>query len=143
MQKPKKAQESQTVMTEMIFPNDTNTLGNLMGGNLMRLLDIAGAIAAQKHCNRIVVTASVDNISFREPIRLGDVVTLRAKATRAFNSSLEIRIDVDAENIPAGKKIASHSAYLLLWRWILTVAPWRFQKLNPRRKKKRNCFKVL
>jgi acyl-CoA hydrolase len=112
MPKPKKANESLTVMTEMIFPNDTNTLGNLMGGNLMRLLDIAGAIAAQKHCNRIVVTASVDNVQFKEAIPLGSVVTLQAKVTRAFNSSLEVVVEVWAENIPAGTKIHTNKAFL-------------------------------
>ncbi len=98
-------------MTELVLPNDTNTLNNLMGGRLMHWMDIVSAIAGQKHCNSIVVTASVDNISFRSPIQLGNVVTLRAKVTRSFNSSVEIRIDVDAEDIPAGKKVASHSAY--------------------------------
>ena len=82
-----------------------------MGGRLMHWMDIVSAIAGQKHCESIVVTASVDNISFRSPSRLGDVVTLRARATRAFNSSVEIRIDVDAENIPEGRKIDSNSAY--------------------------------
>jgi acyl-CoA hydrolase len=77
----------------------------------MHWMDIVSAIAGQKHCNCTVVTASVDNISFRTPIQLGNVVTLRARVTRAFNSSLEIRIDVEAENIPEGKKVASNSAY--------------------------------
>jgi len=77
----------------------------------MHWMDIVSAIAAQKHCNRIVVTASVDNISFREPIRLGDVVTLKAKVTRAFSSSVEVRIDVSAENIPSGTTVQSNSAY--------------------------------
>jgi len=98
-------------MTELVLPNDTNTLNNLMGGRLMHWMDVVSAIAGQKHCNCIVVTASVDNISFRSPIQLGNVVTLRARATRAFNSSVEIRIDVDAENIPEGKKVMSNSAY--------------------------------
>ena len=77
----------------------------------MHWMDIVSAIAAQKHCNRIVVTASVDNISFREPIRLGDVVTLKARVTRAFSSSVEVRIDVSAENIPSGTKTESNSAF--------------------------------
>lgn len=98
-------------MTELVLPNDTNTLNNLMGGRLMHWMDIVSAIAAQKHSNRIVVTASVDNISFRHPILLGNVVTLKAKVTRAFNSSMEVRIDVDAEDIPASKKLESNSAY--------------------------------
>ncbi len=77
----------------------------------MHWMDVVSAIAGQKHCNSIVVTASVDNISFRSPIQLGNVVTLRAKVTRSFNSSVEIRIDVEAENIPEGKKMPSNSAY--------------------------------
>jgi len=98
-------------MTELVLPNDTNTLNNLMGGRLMHWMDIVSAIAAQKHSNRIVVTASVDNISFKHPIRLGNVVTLRARVTRAFNSSMEVRIDVEAEDIPSSQKIDSNSAY--------------------------------
>lgn len=82
-----------------------------MGGRLMHWMDIVSAIAGQKHSNSTVVTASVDNISFRSPIQLGNVVTLRAKVTRAFTSSIEIRIDVEAENIPEGKKVASNTAY--------------------------------
>lgn len=82
-----------------------------MGGRLMHWMDIVSAIAAQKHSNHIVVTASVDNISFKHPIRLGNVVTLRAKVTRAFNSSMEVRIDVDAEDIPSSTKMDSNSAF--------------------------------
>jgi acyl-CoA hydrolase len=109
--KKKAPRESFVSMTELVLPNDTNTLNNLMGGRLMHWMDIVSAIAAQKHSNRIVVTASVDNISFRHPILLGNVVTLKAKVTRAFNSSMEVRIDVDAEDIPASKKLESNSAY--------------------------------
>lgn len=112
MSKKKKfPRESFVSMTELVLPNDTNTLNNLMGGRLMHWMDIVSAIAAQKHSNRIVVTASVDNISFKHPIALGNVVTLRAKVTRAFNSSMEVRIDVDAEDIPSGRKTESNSAY--------------------------------
>jgi acyl-CoA hydrolase len=109
--KKKTPQESYVSMTELVLPNDTNTLNNLMGGRLMHWMDIVSAIAAQKHSNRIVVTASVDNISFKHPIVLGNVVTLKARVTRAFNSSMEVRIDVDAEDIPSGKKMESNSAY--------------------------------
>jgi acyl-CoA hydrolase len=109
--KKKYPRESFVSMTELVLPNDTNTLNNLMGGRLMHWMDIVSAIAAQKHSNRIVVTASVDNISFRHPILLGNVVTLKANVTRAFNSSMEVRIHVDAEDIPSGKKIESNNAY--------------------------------
>ena len=111
MSKTKVVSQSLTTMTEMIFPNDTNTLGNLMGGNLMRLMDVVGAICAQKHSNRIVVTASVDNVSFTEPIHLGNVVTLQAKVTRAFSSSMEVVIDVWAENIPAQERVTTNKAF--------------------------------
>lgn len=77
----------------------------------MHWMDIVSAICAQKHSNKIVVTASVDNVSFGKPIQLGNVVTLKAKVTRAFNSSMEVRIEVDAEDIPSGEKFASNSAY--------------------------------
>lgn len=109
--KKKYPHESFVSMTELVLPNDTNTLNNLMGGRLMHWMDIVSAIAAQKHSNRIVVTASVDNISFKHPIRLGNVVTLRAKVTRAFTSSMEVRIDVDAEDVPTGHKFESNAAY--------------------------------
>lgn len=109
--KKKFPRESFVSMTELVLPNDTNTLNNLMGGRLMHWMDIVSAIAAQKHSNRIVVTASVDNISFKHPIRLGNVVTLKAQVTRAFNSSMEVRIDVDAEDVPSANKFESNSAY--------------------------------
>ncbi len=109
--KQKKTSDSCVTMTELVLPNDTNTLNNLMGGRLMHWMDIVSAIAAQKHSNRIVVTASADNISFNNPIQLGDVVTLEAKVTRAFSSSMEVYVEVFAENIPSGKKVKSHSAF--------------------------------
>jgi len=109
--KSKYVKESYVTMTELVLPNDTNTLNNLMGGRLMHWMDIVSAIAAQKHSNRIVVTASVDNVSFGKPIQLGNVVTLRAQVTRSFSSSMEVRIDVVAEDIPNSKKFESNSAY--------------------------------
>jgi acyl-CoA hydrolase len=111
MKRKKFPRESFISMTELVLPNDTNTLNNLMGGRLMHWMDIVSAIAAQKHSNRIVVTASVDNISFKHPIQLGNVVTLKARVTRAFNSSMEVRIDVNAEDIPSNKLIESNNAY--------------------------------
>jgi acyl-CoA hydrolase len=109
--KKKSPKDSLVTMTELVLPNDTNTLNNLMGGRLMHWMDIVSAISAQKHSNRIVVTASVDNISFKYPITLGDVVMLKAHVTRAFSSSMEVYIEVQAENIPSGKKYSSNSAF--------------------------------
>lgn len=111
MKASKHCKESHVTMTELVLPNDTNTLNNLMGGRLMHWMDIVSAIAAQKHSNSIVVTASVDNISFSQPIQLGNVVTLSAYVTRAFNTSMEVYIEVKAENIPAGESEETNSAF--------------------------------
>lgn len=109
--KVKTPKESITIMNELVLPNDTNTLNNLMGGRLLHWMDIVAAITAQKHSGRIVVTASVDSVSFGKSIKLGDVVTLEAKVSRSFNTSMEIHIEVWAENIPSGEKFKSNEAY--------------------------------
>lgn len=109
--KKKFAKESLATMTELVLPNDTNTLNNLMGGKMMHWMDIVSAISAQRHSNSIVVTASVDNVSFRNPIQLGNVITLKAFVTRSFKTSMEVFIEVWAENIPNGKKFRSNSAF--------------------------------
>jgi acyl-CoA hydrolase len=109
--KSKRPQDSTVQMTELVLPNDTNTLNKLMGGRMMHWMDIVSAITAQKHSNRIVVTASVDNVSFSKPIELGNVVTLSAKITRSFNSSMEVYIEVFAEDIPSGEKALSNRAF--------------------------------
>lgn len=108
---PKKASESVTIMNELVLPNDTNTLNNLMGGRLLHWMDIAAAISAQKHSNHIVVTVSVDNVSFKKAVKLGDVITINAKVTRAFTTSMEVRLEVWTENIPTGEKSKSNEAY--------------------------------
>jgi len=105
------ARESYTEMNELVLPNDTNTFGNLMGGRLLYWMDICSAMAAQKHCNNVVVTASVDNVSFRRPIKLGEVVTIQAQVTRAFRTSLEVRMEIFAQNLPAGTRVKSNEAY--------------------------------
>ncbi|MEM8969313.1 MAG: acyl-CoA thioesterase [Bacteroidota bacterium] len=112
--KQKTAQESLTTMTEMVFPNDTNGLNGLMGGRLLYWMDIVAAIAAQKHANSYVVTASVDNVSFSHPIKIGNVVTLKAKVTRAFNTSMEVHIEVQAEDVPNNRVIESHRAFFTM-----------------------------
>jgi acyl-CoA hydrolase len=131
MSSSKFAKESVTIMTEMVLPNDTNPLNNLMGGKLMHWMDVVAAIAAQKHSNRIVVTASADSISFKQPINLGNVVTLRSQVTRAFNSSMEVFIEVTAEDIPAGKKIMTHRAFFTFVAVDQTNKPVRIPELIP------------
>ncbi len=107
----KKTIDSETVMTEMVMPNDTNPLGNLMGGNLMRWMDIAGSICAGKHCEAHAVTASVDHVSFHKPIPLGEIVTLKAKVTRSFNTSVEIFVEVFASDIKGHNPRKCNHAY--------------------------------
>jgi acyl-CoA hydrolase len=107
----KKVSDSFASATHMVMPNDTNPLGNLMGGQLMLWMDIISAISAQKHCWNIVVTVSVDNVSFSHPIKLGDIVTLNAKVTRTFNTSMEVFIEVWVENYKTQTKIKSNTAF--------------------------------
>lgn len=118
----KKAAESIIIMTELVLPNDTNLFGNLMGGRLMYWMDIAAALSAQKHCNAPVVTASVDNISFENPIKLGNVVHIEAKVTRAFTSSMEVHLNVWGEDLAQQYKYKSNEAY------------YTFVALDPNRK---------
>ena len=110
--KEKKPQDSLVIMSELVLPNDTNTLGNLMGGKLMHWMDIAGAIASQKHCNCPVVTASVDNVSFANPIKLGNLLTIEAKLTRSFNTSMEVYLRIWGEDLSAQYKYLSNEAYM-------------------------------
>ena len=107
----KKPADTFVMMTEIVLPNDTNVFGNLMGGRLMYWMDIAAAIAAQKHCNAPVVTASVDNISFENPIKLGNTVHIEAKVSRAFSTSMEIHLKVWGEDMIAQYRYKSNEAY--------------------------------
>lgn len=108
---PRKPSDSYTMMTEIVLPNDTNVFGNLMGGRLMYWMDIAAAIAAQRHCNAPVVTASVDNISFESPIKLGNTVHIEAKVSRAFTTSMEVHLQVWGEDFTQQFKYKSNEAY--------------------------------
>lgn len=104
--------DSQVVMTELVLPNDTNQLGNLLGGRLMHWIDIAAALAAMRHAHRVCVTASVDGMSFHAPIRLGHVVILKASVNRAFRTSMEVGVRVEMENPLTGTRIHANTAYL-------------------------------
>ncbi|RQO29897.1 acyl-CoA thioesterase [Taibaiella sp. KBW10] len=107
----KKVSESYTIMSEIVLPNDTNTLSNLMGGRLMHWMDIAAVIVAQKHSNKPCVTVSVDNVNFHNPIRLGNVITIEGKVTRTFNSSMEIYLSVWGQDLIKQEKYLSNEAY--------------------------------
>ncbi|MSQ45376.1 MAG: acyl-CoA thioesterase [Ignavibacteria bacterium] len=107
-----KVSDSYTEMTELVLPNDTNSLGNLLGGKLMFWIDICAAISAMRVTKIVCVTAGVDDLIFLAPIRLGDAVKLKAIVNRTFNSSLEVGVDVYAENMSTGEIRHSNSAYL-------------------------------
>ncbi|MEY4127335.1 MAG: acyl-CoA thioesterase [Crocinitomicaceae bacterium] len=98
----KKANESLSVTTHVVLPNDTNTLGNLFGGQLLAWMDIIASVSAHRHCKRVVVTASVNSVSFKKPIPASSIVTLEAKVSRSFNSSMEIFVDVYVEDHVTG-----------------------------------------
>ena len=107
----KRPSDSLVIMNEMVLPNDTNMLNNLMGGRLLHWMDICAAISAQKHAKTICVTASVDNVSFNHPIKLGNVVTLQSKCVRAFNTSLEVHIEVWTQNLAKDDRVKCNEAF--------------------------------
>jgi len=108
--KSKKASQSISITTEIVLPNDTNNLNNLMGGRLLHWMDIATAISAHRHCEAKVVTASVNHVSFTKAIPAGSIVTLEAKVSRAFTSSMEVFVDVWMENNKQKGKVKCNDA---------------------------------
>jgi len=104
--------ESTVVMTELVLPNDTNYLGNLLGGRLMHWIDIAAALSAMRHSGKVCVTASVDEINFNEPIKLGHVVHISSILTRAFHTSMEVFVHVEREGPLNGTRTRTSEAYL-------------------------------
>lgn len=107
----KTIKESQVIMIELVLPNDTNIHKTLLGGRLMHWMDIATAMAASKHCNKIAVTAAVDKLTFNIPIHLGNIVTSEASVNRTFNTSMEVGVKVESEDIETGEIKHSNSAY--------------------------------
>ncbi|MDX1617654.1 MAG: acyl-CoA thioesterase [Balneolaceae bacterium] len=100
----KTVRASRVRMNELVMPNDTNPLGNLMGGRLMQWMDVCSAIATQRHCNRNVVTVAADSIEFKNAIKLGEVVVIEGEVTRTFTSSMEVAMEVWAENLRTGER---------------------------------------
>ncbi len=136
----KTAKESEVVMTELVLPNDTNTFGNLMGGRLMYWMDIAAALAAMKHCGSPVVTASVDNISFESPIKLGNVVHIEAKVSRVFNSSMEIHMKVWGEDVIQQYRYKSNEAYYTFVALDPNGKPRSVQPVHPETDEEKKLF---
>src|SRR5580704_3543122 len=103
---------SRTEMIEIVLPQDANLLGNILGGRVMHLIDVAGAIAAHRHCHHQVVTASVDHLDFLNPVRLVDLIVLEAQVNRAFRTSIEVGVEVFSEDV-MGKRKHTTTAFLM------------------------------
>jgi acyl-CoA hydrolase len=109
---PKRSSESATDMTQVVLPNDANPLGFMLGGTVMHLIDIAGAMAAHRHARERVVTAAVDGLQFLHSIKIGDIIILKAHVTATFNTSLEVQVDVFSEEVLSGVRKMTTHAYL-------------------------------
>lgn len=136
----KTPKDSLTTMTEIVLPNDTNVLNNLRGGKILHWMDIASAIAGGKHSNAVVVTASVDNVSFENPIKLGDVVTITAKVTRAFSTSMEVHLEVWAENLPTQTRYRCNEAYYTFVALDSNGKPKKVNELLPETEEEKKHF---
>jgi acyl-CoA hydrolase len=136
----KTPKESVVIMTELVLPNDTNVFGNLMGGRLMYWMDIAAALAALKHGALPTVTASVDNISFESPIKLGNVVHIEAKVSRAFNTSMEIHMNVWGEDSLQQYRYKSNEAYYTFVAVDMSGKPVRVPEIRPETEEEKKLF---
>jgi acyl-CoA hydrolase len=109
---PKRAADSATEMVQVVLPNDANPLGFILGGTVMHLIDIAGAIACHRHSRTLLVTAAVDDLQFLHSIKVGDLIILKSRVTCAFTTSLEVQVDVFSEEILTGARRLTSTAFL-------------------------------
>jgi acyl-CoA hydrolase len=109
---PKPATESITRMAQLVLPNDTNTLGNVLGGTVMHWIDIVAAVTAHRHARRLCVTASMDDLSFEAPVRMGMLAVLTARVTYTARTSMEVRVDVESEDLNTGHRQHTSTAFL-------------------------------
>ncbi len=136
----KTIKESAVEMTEIVMPQDTNTLGTIFGGRVMQWMDIAAAICGFRHCRTAVVTASVDTVSFLCPIRTGNIVSVKASVNYTSHTSMEIGVRVDAEDALTGEKKHSVSAYFTFVAVDERGKPIAVPKINPKTvEEKKRC----
>jgi acyl-CoA hydrolase len=109
---PKRAAESATEMVQVVLPNDANPLGFILGGTVMHLIDIAGAIACHRHSRTLLVTAAVDDLQFLHSIKVGDLIILKSRVTCVFTTSLEVQVDVFSEETLTGRRQLTSRAFL-------------------------------
>ena len=136
----KHVKDSEVQMTEMVLPNHTNRLGNLLGGQLMHWIDICAAIASFRHTNRVCVTASVDELNFIHPIKEGEVVILESSVNRAFNTSVEVGVKVISENPLSGQRKHANTAYLTFVALDDTGKPAAVPPIIPQTKEEQRRF---
>jgi len=136
----KNPKESRTVQTEIVLPNDTNNLNNLMGGRLLHWMDIVAAVCAQRHCGRTCVTAAVNNVSFGHPIPKASIVTLEANISRAFSSSMEIIIDVWTEDTQSGSRTKCNEAIYTFVAVDNMGKPAKVPEVNPESEEEKRRF---
>ena len=140
MQASKTVRDSQVEMMELVLPNDTNILGNLLGGRLMHWIDIAAALAASRHCNNVAVTAAVDKLVFHQPIHLGNIVRLKASVNRAFNTSMEVHMNVWGEDLTKQFRYKSNEAYYTFVALDPNKKPTRVPLLIPETPEEENLY---
>lgn len=133
--------ESAAEMVEVVLPNDANPLGNLLGGRVMHLIDIAGAISAQRHSRSQVVTVAVDNLDFLYPIRVGEHVALRAHITRAFRTSMEVEVRVYREDYLTGERRQTSSAFVTYVALDTSGKPQEIPPLLPRSREEKRQYR--
>ena len=129
--KTRKAIDTLSIATKVVLPNDTNTLGNLFGGELLAWMDVIASVAAHRHCRRVVVTASVNHVSFKKPIKQASIVTLEAKVSRAFTSSMEVFVDVYVEDHVTGARIKCNEAIYTFVAVDKNGRPTKIDKILP------------
>lgn len=138
--KARKASETLAITTKIVLPNDTNTLGNLFGGQLLAWMDVIASVSAHRHSKRVVVTASVNHVSFQKPISHASIVTLEAKVSRAFNSSMEIFVDVFEEDQVTGERIRCNEAIYTFVAVDQNGAPIQVPELIPETDEEKERF---
>lgn len=139
--KAKRVRESQSEITQVVLPNDANPMGNILGGAVMHLVDIAAAIAAHRHCGTYVVTASIDNMVFRFPIRVGQIIVLKSSVNRVFGSSMEVGVKVFREDVMTQERKHTNSAYLTFVSVDAQGKPMPAPKVIPESKEEKRRYR--
>ena len=132
---------SRSELIEAVLPNDANALGTMLGGRVMHLIDIAGALAATRHANSYVVTASVDYLDFRFPIQVGEFIILRASVNRVFHTSMEVGVKVFAENVLTGEQRHTSTAYLTFVALDSNRKPHRIPEVIPETEEEKRRYR--